>query len=311
MCIVSYLLKKKIQSKMPSRQEGSPYLKVLTVDDFENLKSTPFSFYSKKLKLNGFKYYYQKDSYKGLVIFFHGAGNGHLAYTREINALAEAGYLVYAYDNSCCGSSEGENFWNFSQSLVDQKYFFEYLETDEEAKGLKRFAIGHSWGGFTAMASLANKNYKVEKVVEFSGFRSVLQVFLSNSPESKGISWLLKIMNWRYFGKLGNLDTLKVLKKTDKKVMLIHGDLDEVVSYEKVFLEFKSELKDNENITFVVSHNRHHQPYFSLDAQNYYLDLISKGVLEGKLGKDYNIDYFKLTEEDPEIMGQVFKFLNE
>ncbi len=310
MCLISYLLKRKVKSQMPSRQDGSPFLKVLTADDFENLKAVPFSFYSKKLKLNGYKYFYDKEKIKAIVIFFHGAGNGHLAYTREIEALAREGYLVYAYDNSCCGSSEGEGFWNFSQSLVDQKYFFKFLESDEDVKGLKRFAMGHSWGGFTAMASLADPAYKIDKVVEMSGFRSVLQVFISNSPSSKGVSLLLKLMNWRYFGKLGNVDTLKILKNTDKKVMMVHGDLDEVISYDKVFLEFKNELKDKKNIEFVVSSNRHHQPYFSLDAQNYYLDLISRGVLEGKL-QDEKIDYFKLTEEDPQIMARIFKFLDE
>lgn len=295
---------------MPSRQEGSPYLKVLTVDDFDGLKAEPFSFYSKKLKLNGYRYFYNQNQFKGVVIFFHGAGNGHLAYTREINALAQEGYLVYAYDNSCCGSSEGEGFWNFSQSLVDQKYFFRFLDKDEKARELKRYAMGHSWGGFTAMASLANDDYKIQKVVEFSGFKSVLQLFQEKSPETKGISWLLKIMNWRYFGKLGNIDTLKVLKKTDKKVMLVHGDLDEMVSFKNVFLEFEKELQGKENIKFVISHDRQHQPYFSLSAQNYYLDLIKRGVLEGKLVNE-EIDYFKLTEEDPEIMKEVFGFLDE
>ena len=92
--------------------------------------------------------------------------------------------------------------------------------------------------------------------------------------------------------------------------MLVHGDLDEMVSFKNVFLEFEKELQGKENIKFVISHDRQHQPYFSLSAQNYYLDLIKRGVLEGKLVNE-EIDYFKLTEEDPEIMKEVFDFLDE
>lgn len=311
MCLVSYILKKNITKFMPSRHDGSPFLRCRSIEEFPGLKSTPFSFYSKKLKINGFRYFYDFPSFKGVIVFFHGAGNGHLAYITEINAFAKEGYLVYAYDNSYCGASEGDRFWNFSSSLIDQKYFFKFLDLDKVALNLKRIAIGHSWGGFTAMASLSNPDYKIEKVVEFSGFRSVLQLFLLNQPNLKGISLLLKIMQWRYFGKLGSIDCLKILKKTDKSVLLVHGDKDETVSYEKAFLELKKELSEKPNIEFLVAKDRHHQPYFSLSAQSYYLDLINRGVHLGKANPMPEIDYVKLTEEDPEIMKSVFDFLSK
>ncbi|MBP5693843.1 MAG: alpha/beta fold hydrolase [Bacilli bacterium] len=310
MCLISYVLKKNIAKSMPSRHDGSPYLKCKSVEDFPGLKATPFSFYSKKLKLNGFRYFYDVPTFKGVVVFFHGAGNGHLAYITEINSFAKEGYLVYAYDNSFCGASEGEGFWNFSSSLVDQKYFFEFLDKDEPALNLKRYASGHSWGGFTALASLSDPKYKIEKVVEFSGFTSVLELFLLYQPNLKGISWILKIMQHRYFGKLGNLDCLKILKNTDKKVLMVHGDKDATVPYEKVFLRAQSALEDRKNINFLVVKDRHHQPYFSISAQTYYLDLINQGVPLGKVNPLPEIDYDKLTEEDPLVMKTVFDFLS-
>lgn len=57
------------------RSEFNPNLKYFTVDDFENLKSTPIEFNSGKNLLKGYLYINNNiQDFKGLVVFVHGMG---------------------------------------------------------------------------------------------------------------------------------------------------------------------------------------------------------------------------------------------
>lgn len=310
MLLVSYLIKKAIQKNIPSRQDGHKFLKYLSLEDFSGLKRTKFQFKSKKNTLTGYRYFYNEGSFKGLIVFFHGYGGGHLAYLKEISSLAKEGYLVYAYDNSCCCESEGEGFFSFSQSLIDQKAFFKFLDQDEQAKVLKRFVCGHSWGGFTAVSSLIDDNYKVEKVCGLSPFDNAIDVFISNAPYLKKFKFLLKIFQFRYFGKFGLVSLTKLLKNTSKEVLIVSGDKDKTVDFNDNFLKFKEAAKNKENIHYLISQGRYHQPYNSQRAQDYYLELMEM-FRKNEFDENTIVDYQKLIEEDPYIMGQIFEFFNK
>ena len=99
------------------RYDGNPYVHYFTVEDFEGLRAQPFSFYSDGSKLNG--YIYRSDLWqgpsKGLIVFSHGFGAGHLAYTTEINYFARNGYKILAFDNTGCVKSEGDSIKGFDQ----------------------------------------------------------------------------------------------------------------------------------------------------------------------------------------------------
>ena len=75
-------------------------MKYFTVDDFEDLENKEIEFKSNKGQtLKGYIYTNKNvNEYKGLIVFVHGMGAGHLSYTTEINTLAKAGFKVLAYD---------------------------------------------------------------------------------------------------------------------------------------------------------------------------------------------------------------------
>ena len=106
------------------RCEGDENLKYLKAKNFDNLNALPVNFKSYKGQtLNGFLYSCAKvDSYKGLIVFSHGMGAGHLAYTTEINYFAQKGYMVLAYDNTGTCTSEGKKI----KELLDFTGFCQY-----------------------------------------------------------------------------------------------------------------------------------------------------------------------------------------
>ena len=302
------LMKKLIQKSCPSRQEGGPVLKFFYLSDYPDMSGERFQFESNGNILKGYKYYIDKKNIKAVVIFHHGFGGGHNAYEDLLHCLVVHGYLVYAYDNTCCGDSEGSGWWNFSASLIDQENFFKWFENDEDQKGQKRIVMGHSWGGFTAVNGL---RYKVDKVVAISAFRNVVRMFTDVSKGLKPFKPLLRGTQKHYFGEYGNVDTYDLLQSSNIPVMLIHGEKDDVVSYQKNFMPLKNKLKNKNNITFYVVKDRYHQPYMSVRAQEYYRYLNDSGIALG-LVKDYpEIDYDLLLEEDEEVLNKIYNFIDE
>ena len=100
-----------LNSVFGKRCEGNPNLKYFTADDFEDLDYEKIEFKSNKGQILRGNIYTNKKvkekDIKGLLVFVHGMGAGHLSYTTEINTLAKNGYKVLAYDNTGTCASEG------------------------------------------------------------------------------------------------------------------------------------------------------------------------------------------------------------
>ena len=79
---------------------------------------------------------------KGLLVFAHGMGAGHLSYTTEINTLAKNGYKVLAYDNTGTCMSEGKNLNGFYQAVLDLKSCLEFIKTNNELNKLDKDIVG-------------------------------------------------------------------------------------------------------------------------------------------------------------------------
>lgn len=309
MLLTCFILKKIMKKMMPSRHNGAKVLKFFTEKDYTELNAVPFSFKCGKNTLRGFKYSYGEPPYKAALILFHGIGAGHYAYESEIRYFAHKGYLVYAYDNSCCVLSDGEGWWNLASSMVDQKAFFAWLETDEDAKGLPRYAIGHSWGGFTVLGAL-RPEYNIDKVCCISGFGKVADVMATNMPKYRLLRPLFAEMTYLNFGKLGGMNYYKLVRDTDKPVLMFHGDKDEIVHYKDHFLKCKKIAGKNPHVTFVTCPGRRHNPYLTKEGEDYYLKLVDDGVVTGVAPVIPEIDYDLLTQCDPELHERILKFFD-
>ena len=137
------------------RYDKNPLLKYFTAADFSLTESLV-----KIGRLRG-KIYLKDGAAERdeVVVFIHGMGPGHAAYTTEIAYFCSLGYTVLALDSLGCGLSGGRNI----------KGMYEGVKTAVAAIDLARarfpekkiYLVGHSWGGYSALC--ASKRRKVEK----------------------------------------------------------------------------------------------------------------------------------------------------
>ncbi len=314
--IVFIILTRFIMKKAFSiRSDGSPRLKYLQASNFKGLKREPFSFLSNKKQLiRGYLYYYpERLKQKELIIFLHGIGAGHTAYTTEINSLALEGYRVFAFDYTGCVLSQGQSIKNLLQPLVDLKYALRFINSDQNLKDLDIFLVGHSWGAFVALNALSFKKSNIKKVVAMSGFNNTSSVMKMNHPLLGIMSPFIHLYNYFRYGKLARSSSLKSLKKTTKEVLIIHGENDPVVKPEKSFELFDKKTTHKDNLHFLLFKNKLHNPYLSLEAEEYlYQVTLDKGLINKKSEiKDYEVDYDLITRQDNNVIKEIITFLKK
>ena len=166
--IVSVLIQK---TRFGVRSDGNPALRYFQAKDFENLQAEDISFVSDKGQtLRGCIYSDMRvKEPKGLVIWVHGFGAGHNAYTTEIAYLAAQGYLVLGYDNTGCVLSDGKGVGGLIQGAIDASYAVRYVQNEPRLKQYKRVLVGHSWGAYSAM-NIFSFGEHVDGVVAMCGF---------------------------------------------------------------------------------------------------------------------------------------------
>lgn len=309
MIILDQILDGVYRKSFPIRHDGNPVLRYPSPSDF-GMRKEPFSFLSCGNRLYGYRYS-DGSKPKAVLLFFHGATAGHRAYTAEIVAFCKQGYLVYAYDYTGCMSSEGKDCNGMGQPLFDQKAFFEFLEKDEPQKGLTRFAVGHSWGGFCALSCL-KEEYNVSKVICLAGFDSIAEMSSWRfGDRKKTIRRILEGYLKRKYGPIALFDGLEAMKKTTKEVLCVSGDKDDVVDYSHFFKRYEKEASSNPHVHFLSVKDRGHQCYWTPDAQRYYLDIaLNKHVRELQADPKFVIDFSRLMQDDEKVMQSLFDFLS-
>lgn len=288
--------------------------------DFPGLKKYPYSFNgSSSQKLQGYFYCYDNPAANRLVVFDHGMGGGHRAYFREIEMLCKKGYLVFSYDHTGCMESEGDNTRGFAQSLNDLDCCIKAIKGLPELKGYDISVMGHSWGGFSSM-NIPALHPEISHVVAISGFRSVSAMLNQIFFGIKGFYnhfYAIEEKNNPVFSKT---DTVKSLKNTKTKVLIIHSKDDKTVNGKKHFDTVKAELKDNKCIEFLLLDGKNHNPNFEGYAVNYkdefFKDLsarLKKKELkteEQKKAFVESYDWWKMTAQDEKVWEKIFDFLN-
>lgn len=310
------------------RCEGNPKLKYFTADDFEGLNAKPMEFKSNKGQTLRGNIYTDKEikEYKGLIVFVHGMGGGHLSYTTEINTFAKAGFIVIGYDNTGTCLSEGKNLKGFFQSVNDLNYALKFIENDKELSKYSVSLVGHSWGAY-AVTQVLQFNHNIKSVVAMSGFNSSAKIICDSAKNETNMNLnflkpFITIINFLTFGKRGIKNTSAVLKNTEVPVLLLHGEVDTSVLIQNSPISNKELLSQKPNIKAVIYEKRFHNVYQTKQSEEYLnntfggLSKLSKKykgkIPEEEANKIYNnIDYKKMTEEDPEVMDTIIKFIEE
>lgn len=308
MCVLRHALKK----VFGHRYDGYPTLPYYHASDL-SLNEERFTFKTQhNWNLSGSRYFKKDGGFKGVIVFFHGLGDGRASYIKTISLLAENGYLVYAYDNTGCMESEGNQIYSLEHTAIDQEYFFKWLDKDSKAKGLKRYAIGHSWGGYGA--ALASKNeYHIEKVVDIAGFNDPLDITLEKFP--KALKIFLRPFMWMALKSLcpkyGCIKSSTVLKNSNAKVFYIQGDKDSDVTLDQGYNSLNHVFKNDPRFKWLIVKNRKHSVYKSKDAEDYVANILSKGILSRQSTENVEMDIVRATNENKELWKEIFAFLDE
>lgn len=296
-----YLVGRNLKKILGFRGDASPAAPMYYAETWPDLLAEPFSFPSCGVTLQG--YVYRKkgnDHPRGAMAAYHGIGGGHFSYMSVIDFCAENGFLVYAYDNLGSGLSEGHAIENLSYADLSQKDFYAFLDQDPRAKGLKRYSIGHSWGGHAALASL-RPEFGVSNVISFAGFDSVPRLYGGYAPK---FAKMVYSYQRHAFGEVGVLSALTLMKETKAQVLYVQGDQDKLVPYEDNGLRFQKELADRSNIHFLIRKGSNHQCFWDQKTEKYYLEEIvdkKKGVnsLTRDLDRSFRDDLLRTI--DPEV----------
>lgn len=308
--ILFFSFRKALKRIFARRFDGAPTLPYARAKDF-GITEEKFSFKTQhNWILSGSRYYKNGIKPKALIIFFHGLGDGRASYIKSICQLAEAGYLVYAYDNTGCMESEGNRIYSLTHVAIDQEYFFKWLDKDKLAKGLKRYSIGHSWGGYGASISSKNE-YKIEKVVNIAGFNDPMDVIMAKlSRKLMVFKPILALSVASFSFKYALLKASDIMNKSNAQFLYIQGKDDKEVTISQGYSSFKKHLNKTVNINYMILEHRGHSVYKSEEAEEYVTRIIKEGILSTGATKNIEMNLDKATKENEVVWNEIFRFLN-
>lgn len=295
------------------RYDKGRLLKYFTAEDF-GLEAEEVSISRKKFALNGFLYRKDVTEEKdGIVVFVHGMGAGHIAYTTEINYFCNLGYTVLALDSKGCNMSGGKNIKGMYEGVKTAVAAVDYARARFPGKAV--YLVGHSWGGYSVLCASAKR--KVEKVVAISAPATPVRTLYEGAAKfiSKPVAAVLCpfwwIINLLKFGKDGNANAARQARKNGTPTLLVHGDKDNIVTPSKA-VYYKSY---GENVTKYLALGKAHNPYNTVEAEKKLAELQYNISNSAKMTESERIDYFAkfdfkaATEEDEVVMNAIAEFL--
>ena len=290
----------------PRRCDRNEYtLQDRPLTDFKNMQYKDFCFYSKKSILRGRFYFKDNLENNNLIVFCHGYGAGHEAYLTEIDYYINKGFTCIGFDYSGCKLSDGLTS-HFGASVQNLNSLYNYLEEIDFIKDKNLYLWGHSWGAYTAL--IGSKLAKVKKVVAFCPFNKPQNLIEKQSGKFiKGFSKFLIPFRWIFYkvkyGKNTNEASYKTINKTLKPALIIFGEKDQVIG--KINYNF------NKNVTTILCKDKAHNPYNSVQAEEYLNQTISEFyTCKDKLEFLSKVDYKKITEQDLDILQKTIDFLS-
>lgn len=248
----------------------------LKVEEFPELKRDKYEFLSNKgQKLVGYKYYYNDNNVKGIIIIAHGfGGGGHNSYIDCANYFAKNGYYVFAYDATGNDESEGEFVNGLPQGVIDLDYAISFIEEQEEFKNLPIMLFGHSWGGYSA-TSVLNYHPEIKAVASLAGFNESSDLIESQGEVLVGsfVKILMPYINIYErikFGEYAANTSMNGFEKSNTGIMVIHSEDDYVVQKKYGYDIYYEKYCNSSRFKFIPYTNKgHSQLYYSNSAISY------------------------------------------
>ena len=307
-----------VRSKM--RCDKNPLFTYYTYEDYQGLKAETFNFKNFKGD-NLMARMYTRDGFKDdtYLVFFHGIGAGHEAYTTLINDLVTTLEMpLLTFDYTGCDFSEGKSIVSVYQPLVDAHAFLAHLQTMPQYKGKKLVLIGHSWGGFVA-ANLYpfNKDKNIIKVVNLNGVTD-FGLYIKHSAKAPFIFVpLFKLFNAFRYGKFAFAATRNSIKNTQIPHLIVHGEKDSVVDFNLFIGNLVLQEDKHKNIKFHFERDKNHSAYLTTDGEKalgevtgYFLTYSKqKNKDETLKQKIVDFDFSRAVENDPKTLEVIRRFV--
>lgn len=309
-----------IQKKMGRRTDKNPLLSYYTADDYDGLNATSFAFKNDRgVILNG-KHYDRSGTRKDeVIVFFHGYGAGHEAYTTLINDLITVTKRsVITFDYTGCDLSEGDKIPNTLQALADGHLFLRYIQSKEEFRNKKLILIGHSWGGFVATNLLPyNKDKNILKVVSINGITDFSLLYKNSARAPYIFIPLNNFLNAFRYKEFAFSTTRKSIKNTTVPHLILHGLKDDSVPFSPYISSLILQSDAHKMIKFHFGDARYHNVYLTKESELKLRQLQSnlKYVQNKKDGATYvqaikDTAFAELVENDPKFLKLINDFIN-
>lgn len=309
-----------IIAKVKIRADKNPLFKYFTYEDFAGLQSENFTFKNKSgTNLTARKYTREGLNDDTYIIFFHGFGGGHEAYTTLINDLIlNLGMPVLTFDYTGCDLSEGKNMKNIYQPLADANDFLNYLQEVPEYKDKKLILIGHSLGGFVATNLLPfNKDKNIIKVIGINPVTDFGLYFKNIAKAPAVFAPMFKFFSAFKYGKFAFANTRESIKNTRVPHLIMHGAKDDFVPFSPLISNLVLQKDDYHQIKFHFENEKKHSLYLTLEGEKALAELM--GMLnEYKKGKNrdetlkqkiLDFDFSRAVEDDEQTLYVIKHFV--
>lgn len=250
------------------------------------------------------------------VLFCHGMGAGHAAYMTEIARLASFGYAVVAYDSIGCGLSHGKNARGFYANVQSAVAACIAVRADKQLKLLPLYAVGHSWGAYTALC--LTKIVGLRAVVALSGFNTPARMMADSAAPVMGgllsalclpMWWLVNVIK---FGFKGNANASRRIERSNTPAWIAYGARDKTIRPENT----PAHTAHGVFINSVIFDNKGHNVYVTPHAQKLIEDLTAalspSRFRSAERRREYfeKFDFLAATEEDDAVMNQIRFFID-
>ncbi len=323
--VCSMVIVKTMYDKQFQRADKPRFSGYLTYGDVDGYHRRAVRFKSGNNALTGYVYGERND--KGLVVIAHGLGGGAESYLAETMYFVDNGWRVFSFD--CTGSheSEGKGTIGLPQSVLDLNSALSYIESDSSLDGLPAMLYGHSWGGY-AVAAVLNYGHDIAAAASIAGFNAPMEILFERAEKMMGsIAYLEYPVLWAYqtmlFGRAARLTAVDGINSADTAVMIIHGNKDTTVSYNRTGVIAHQGEITNPNVVYKTctaeNHNGHRNLFRSEAAVEYtnqknrvYQELhdLYNGSIPDDVLADYyaNIDKTLTSELDTGFMDEINRF---
>ena len=298
------------KSMFDKRYEPDKRITYYTKEEF-NLIADKIEISLDNNKIIGYLYHNEIYDNNKLIIFCHGMYSSKESYMQEIGYISNKGFLVLGFDYLGTNESDGK-LLGFGNSLKSLDAIMKYVKSNEKLKNKEIYVIGHSWGGY-ATGNIVKLYPDIKGIILLAPMTSIY--LIAKETSSKRIHKFLPIfLNYdnKKTGGYSKYDVCESLKDYNGNVLVIQSLVDPVIPANIGINRIKEELNDKNNIEYIYPDNRLHNPDYTVDAVNYYMEFVKKSKELNELElTEYmkTLNFHEMGKLDSIIMDKCIEFI--